>query len=453
MNLSYRKDENGKEMLCDDDEKHQIMMEWEKPYMEKSIETLEPFGKVLEIGFGMGYSARKICSFKEVREYNVIECSPIVWEKFEIFKEEQNKIREELVIKLIKGRWEDVLSTISTYDCIYFDDYILDDNPSVQYYGSTRLITFLYKILSEHTKIGSKISFYSTSNNLNIFNIINCITIRFDDYNIEIPVNCKYARGNKMYIPIITKIAEAEDDLKDKLLGFKKEFEKQPEITDSLKKEMEKRTKYKKLFDDIKIRSPSCGLIIIDNFYNNPYETRKYILTQEFLVRGNYPGQRTISYANEHLKSIIQKYVEPFGGKITDFPIPKEDGSNASGIYNGSFQFTTSRDRSWVHIDGYNNWAGVLYMTPNAPLTAGTSFYVFHDGTSCKRDMDILENKDETDRCSQDLTKWKKVDEVGNVFNRLILFNSNRFHMSMDYFGDSKENGRLFQVFFFSTER
>ena len=51
------------------------------------------------------------------------------------------------------------------------------------------------------------------------------------------------------------------------------------------------------------------------------------------------------------------------------------------------------------------------------------------------------------------MTKWKIVDSVGNVFNRLILFNSNKFHMSQDYFGDSKENGRLFQVFFFSTER
>ncbi len=67
--------------------------------------------------------------------------------------------------------------------------------------------------------------------------------------------------------------------------------------------------------------------------------------------------------------------------------------------------------------------------------------------------MQILNNKEDIDRYSQDLTKWEKVDQVGNIFNRLILFNSNRFHMSMDYFGDSKENGRLFQVFFFSSEK
>ena len=63
MELIYKKDKNGKEMLCNEEETHQIMMEWEKPYMEKSIELLKPFGKVLEIGFGMGYSATKICSF------------------------------------------------------------------------------------------------------------------------------------------------------------------------------------------------------------------------------------------------------------------------------------------------------------------------------------------------------------------------------------------------------
>jgi len=33
------------------------------------------------------------------------------------------------------------------------------------------------------------------------------------------------------------------------------------------------------------------------------------------------------------------------------------------------------------------------------------------------------------------------VDTVGI---RLVLFNAHRYHMSMDYFGDTKENGRRF---------
>ena len=205
---------------------------------------------------------------------------------------------------------------------------------------------------------------------------------------------------------------------------------------------------------------PSCGLIVIDNFYNNPLETRNYILKQEFSVKGNFPGQRTISYATDLIKDIIQKYVEPFSGKITEFPCPKDkpdfktnepkEEEEKEEIYNGSFQYTTARDRSWIHTDKWNNWAGVLFMTPDAPLSSGTAFYRFNDGPTCESECN---NQDEVDRWSQDFTKWELVDTVGNVFNRLVLFNAHRYHMSMDYFGDTKENGRLFQTFFFSTEK
>ena len=450
MELIYKKDKTGKDILCNEDESHQIMMEWEVPYMEESIKQLNPFGKVLEIGFGMGYSATKICSFTNVTEYNIIECTPIVWDKFEEFKSKQLVLRPDLKINLIKGRWEDVLNTTDIYDCIYFDDYSLDANKMII---NDRGTDFLQKALKSHTKIGSRISLYSGVDCSKLYKNINCINIECIEYKIDIPKNCVYAKGDKMYIPIITKISEIDTDFNEKVIKNKRNSIDNNNFGNEIEKQIKRQTKYKKLFDDIKIRKPSCGLIVIDNFYNNPHDTRKYILTQNFKVRGNYPGQRTISYANQHLKDIIQEYITPFGGKIIEFPMPDETNKDNNNIYNGAFQFTTSRDRSWIHIDGHNNWAGVLYMTPNAPLSSGTSFYNFHDGTTCKRDMEILENKEEIDKYSQDLTKWKKVDEVGNVFNRLILFNSNRFHMSMDYFGDSKENGRLFQVFFFSTER
>jgi hypothetical protein len=231
-------------------------------------------------------------------------------------------------------------------------------------------------------------------------------------------------------------------------------IEKNEIIDISINENTDKKTKdtYFELSSFLK-RGPTCGLIIVDNFYNNAMDTRKYILSQEFSVKGNFPGQRTISYANEHLKETIQKYIEPFGGKITNFPCPKPDNSDASEIYNGAFQYTTSRDRSWIHTDKWNNWAGVLFMTPNAPLSAGTAFYRFKDGATCEEDGKILNNTSEVDRFSQDLTKWELVDSVGNMFNRLVLFNAHRYHMSMDYFGDTKENSRLFQTFFFSTER
>jgi hypothetical protein len=63
------------------------------------------------------------------------------------------------------------------------------------------------------------------------------------------------------------------------------------------------------------------SLIIVDNFYNNADDVRGYVLNQEFSVKGNYPGQRTISYATEYLKDVIQKYVEPFAKYIGTYDL------------------------------------------------------------------------------------------------------------------------------------
>ena len=123
MKLKYTTDICGQDILTDENDHHQVMMEWEKPYMEKSIELFQPFGKVLEIGFGMGYSATKICEMENVTEYNVIECSPVVWKQFNEWRNNQLMKRPNLKINLIKGRWQDVLCEEGIFDCIYFDDY------------------------------------------------------------------------------------------------------------------------------------------------------------------------------------------------------------------------------------------------------------------------------------------------------------------------------------------
>jgi spermidine synthase len=165
MSVKYSKDICGNNILIDDSENHQIMMEWEKPYMEKSIKILNPFGKVLEIGFGMGYSATEICKNTNVTEYSVIECKPIVWKNFDKWKKEQKK---NLKINLIKGRWQDILETLDKFDCIYFDDYDMEtnNNPNI------RFNKFVYNILKNHLNIGSKFSCYSTANHNTLSHLI-----------------------------------------------------------------------------------------------------------------------------------------------------------------------------------------------------------------------------------------------------------------------------------------
>lgn len=445
MKLEYSVDVCGNEILQDDSKMHQIMMEWEKPYMEESIEKLNPSGKVLDVGFGMGYSATKMCSMTAVTEYNVVECSPVVWRKFETWKKEQLEKRPELIINLIPGRWQDVLDkeTHGVFDFIYFDDYNGDDSVVD---SMTRFPKFIYRILTDHVKIGSKICSYSTTDRDVIPNVT-CVTFECHNYDITVPEHCNYARGTKMYIPIWTVITDVDVDvdLKDKKI----------KITpgNNINYNIDYPPKIKKLKDYYdNSRGIYCNIMIIDNFYTNALETRDYILKQEFKVRGNYPGQRTISYATEGIKTIIENHIQHFAGKITEWPMYTNETQDT---YNGTYQYTTSRDRSWIHTDGdgVNNWTGVLYMTPNAPIGSGTGIYRFKDGTRFNEEADVRGSRAIIDEYSQDYTKWEMVDKIGNVFNRLVLLNSKQFHGSLDYFGTNKENGRLFQVFFFSTEK
>jgi hypothetical protein len=177
-------------------------------------------------------------------------------------------------------------------------------------------------------------------------------------------------------------------------------------------------------------------------------EVREFALKQEFKVRGNYPGQRTEQFLTDNTKQKLREILYPFAGEITWW----------GGDYTGSFQYTTSSDRSWIHADSTTDWAAVCYLTPDAPLSAGTGLFR-HKETGWSNFDYKRENDSEYMKGAppghdmQDYTKWEMVDRVGNVFNRLIMYRADNYHVSLDYFGKDMYDGRLFQVFFFNTER
>jgi hypothetical protein len=49
-----------------------------------------------------------------------------------------------------------------------------------------------------------------------------------------------------------------------------------------------------------------------------------------------------------------------------------------------------------------------------------------------------------------DRGRWEEIDRVGNIYNRLVLFDAHLCHGASAYFGDTITNGRLFQNFFFN---
>lgn len=188
--------------------------------------------------------------------------------------------------------------------------------------------------------------------------------------------------------------------------------------------------------------------IVIDNFYVSPYEVREMALSQEFDVRGNYPGQRTVPFLSQSIFDIIQNAIRYAGGNILDWEMSP---------YTGAFQYTTSWDRSWIHADQTTSWAGVLYLTPNAPLSSGTGLFRHKetglDAAPKNQDGSYnIELLDKINKDAQDMTKWEMTDRVANKFNRLVLYRGDLFHCSLDYFGQDKYDGRLFQTFFFNSE-
>lgn len=180
-------------------------------------------------------------------------------------------------------------------------------------------------------------------------------------------------------------------------------------------------------------------LIIVDDFYNNPDSVREYALSQKFEVSGNYPGMRTKPYLPEDLKAAIQHVMQNAGGKITHW---FEDSG-----YTGAFQICTAQDRTWIHADSFNSWAGVCYLTPDAPLSSGTALYRWKENKEYERTDNDAPQKE-----GYDYTKWEMTDYVANKYNRIVLYRGNLYHASLDYFGNNIQNGRLFQTFFFNTE-
>ncbi len=186
----------------------------------------------------------------------------------------------------------------------------------------------------------------------------------------------------------------------------------------------------------------NVNLIVADNFYNDPDSVRSFALQQEFAVRGNYPGLRTRSFLNDSHKEVINALVSHAAGSVTDWLLDE----NGDG-YTGAFQICTAKDRTWIHADSYNSWAAVCYLTPNAPLSAGTALYRYKETGDYFRVDNTAPHFD-----GYDYTKWDMVDYVANKYNRIVMYRGNLYHASLDYFGNNLENGRLFQTFFFNTE-
>lgn len=189
-------------------------------------------------------------------------------------------------------------------------------------------------------------------------------------------------------------------------------------------------------------------LIVVDNFYKDPDIVREYALEQEFKANEAYhKGSRTQksyipSWAKAEFSRLLNKEVKEFVG--------------ATGV----FQYCIAKDNVVYHYDT-QEYAAMVYLTPNAPLQTGTQTYrskrtgLFAAATDAdaarlnmpKEQIDFISFNGNNfyDRHNMEL-----VDSVANVYNRLVIFNARALHAATSYFGDTKENARLFHLYFFN---
>nr|CAA6807233.1 MAG: Unknown protein [uncultured Thiotrichaceae bacterium] len=200
----------------------------------------------------------------------------------------------------------------------------------------------------------------------------------------------------------------------------------------------------------ININNPFPGMIVVEDFYDNPDLVREYAMAQEFNPNlQHHKGARTQTKTIfEGTKSFLEATLHK---RITNWD---------EHLYNGVFQYCVAEDSLVYHTD-HQSYAAVVFLTPDAPVECGTSFYKSkHNGlmntptqADCERtgkSMNQL-SQEMFDGNYYDKTRWETVDVIGNIYNRMIIWDAQKVHAASAYFGNRMENSRLFHMFFFDA--
>lgn len=185
----------------------------------------------------------------------------------------------------------------------------------------------------------------------------------------------------------------------------------------------------------------SPGFWVVDDFYENPDWVREFALQQEYEV--NHDGERGYIGTRTRRQFLFEGLREEFE-RIMNRKITRWEDHGM----NGRFQWNVAGEPLVYHCD-HQAWAGMLYLTPDAPWASGTR-------THALKGTDIRHlSHPRIQECflpgsrNFDGTRFDTVDQLGNVYNRLVIFNAGYLHSAVDYFGFNRDNGRLWHMFFF----
>jgi len=185
-------------------------------------------------------------------------------------------------------------------------------------------------------------------------------------------------------------------------------------------------------------------LVVIDGIYAEPGEVRTAALATPL---ESHPERHKKRRGPEG--PIAGEFRELFGKLL----------GGVVGEGYSCYQVCVAGDQIVYHSD-LQSHAAVVFLQPDAPPSAGTSFYRSRetglraapteaDAERLAMTPDDLEWRTYGDKLL-DPTAWEEVDRIGNVYNRLAIWDAKLLHAASNYFGTRADNARLFQMFFFS---
>lgn len=196
---------------------------------------------------------------------------------------------------------------------------------------------------------------------------------------------------------------------------------------------------------------------VIHDFYDDPDAIRQFALAQKYSychemknISYVFPGSRTrdLFELNPALYERVCKKL------VSVFHIPEHDVMRWA--ISTSFQIVGEEYGSGlIHQDQNTIFAGVLYLTPDAPLDSGTSLFRKNKNYNEAKYKQGIADNDQRFKDKQPINfdyhrMFDEVVRINNVYNTLILFEGDIHHCANKFFGTTNSNSRLAQVFFIS---
>jgi len=218
---------------------------------------------------------------------------------------------------------------------------------------------------------------------------------------------------------------------------------------------------------------PLLSSMCIDNFFDDPYDIRKFALEQnfKFCTVGNWPGERTDPLPDtarpfmDYLMNLLVKtgritYSQSLGKKKVDitasFQIMRPFDDQVDSILN----------RGFIHHDytmtklGQIHLTGIVFLNEHARAECGTSLFQVkpsiesvYTAVDIKRPYYLNHQRKKIEGFDQKLARhfdqFTETQTFNHRFNRMIAFDSRYWH-GVTSIHTGQPEGRLTLVFFMS---